>query len=304
MTDETNCNYVGSRGLLKSCVVYSSTPSSSIPVMHDMDFAKLQKDGDTVYVCNSAIPHFVAEHILDKIPFKIVLVSGDSDTCCPTDQFSTHEDFLQFMSHPKLIAWHAQNCVQSHPKLRAMPIGMDYHTLQQSAHEWGPQMSALQQEQQLKSIANNAAPFWERSVLAYANFQFAMTTRFAGDRRDAIVHVPKNLVYYEPDKIPREQTWIAQTKYAFVISPQGNGIDCHRTWEALCLGCIPIVRTSPLDTLFEDLPVLIINNWDDVSIELLQQTVERFKERHLVETRPFKYEKLTLEYWRTQWVRK
>ena len=301
MTDETRCNYVGSRGLMKSCVVYSSKPVSSIRVMQAMELAKLKKDGDTIYVCNSAIPHFVAEHILDKIPYRIVLVSGDSDTCCPTDQFATHEDFLAFMEHPKLIAWHAQNCVQSHPKLRAMPIGMDYHTLQQSRHEWGPQMPATEQEKQLNLIANNAAPFWERQVAAYANFQFAMTTRFAGDRRDAIVHVPSTLVYYEPDKIPREQTWIEQTKYAFVVSPQGNGIDCHRTWEALCLGCIPIVRTSPLDVLFDDLPVLIVEKWDDVSLDLLQRTVETFKQRHVGESRPFNYEKLTLEYWTKKW---
>jgi hypothetical protein len=32
--------------------------------------------------------------------------------------------------------------------------------------------------------------------------------------------------------------------YAFVASPYGGGPDCHRTWEALILGCIPIVKSS------------------------------------------------------------
>ena len=28
--------------------------------------------------------------------------------------------------------------------------------------------------------------------------------------------------------------------YKFIISPEGNGIDCHRHYEALLSGCIPI----------------------------------------------------------------
>ena len=33
-------------------------------------------------------------------------------------------------------------------------------------------------------------------------------------------------------------------KHKFVISPPGNGIDCHRNWEAIYCGCIPIVLDS------------------------------------------------------------
>ena len=58
-------------------------------------------------------------------------------------------------------------------------------------------------------------------------------------------------------------------KYKYVISPHGNGLDCHRTWESLALGCIPIIKTSPLDRMFEGLPVLIVKNWSDITQELL-----------------------------------
>ena len=82
-----------------------------------------------------------------------------------------------------------------------------------------------------------------------------------------------------------------QSKYAFVLSPHGNGLDCHRTWEALILGCIPVVRTSPIDSLYEGLPVLIVNEWHDINEELLKNTIEKFKNKS------FSYEKLTLRYW-------
>jgi hypothetical protein len=71
------------------------------------------------------------------------------------------------------------------------------------------------------------------------------------------------------------------------------GMDCHRTWEALCLGCIPIVKTSPLNSLYDGLPVLILNDWSDLTEELMQSTVLDFKERQS----EFQMEKLTLKYW-------
>ena len=51
----------------------------------------------------------------------------------------------------------------------------------------------------------------------------------------------------------------------FVASPWGGGLDCHRTYEALAMGAIPIVRSSgPLDASFAAQPVLIVDDWADV----------------------------------------
>ena len=91
--------------------------------------------------------------------------------------------------------------------------------------------------------------------------------------------------------IPRNKTWENQISYSFVLSPHGNGLDCHRTWEALVLGCIPIVKKSEIDALYEDLPVLIVNNWSDLNQDLLNNTIEQFKNK------TFNYNKLSLKYW-------
>lgn len=37
------------------------------------------------------------------------------------------------------------------------------------------------------------------------------------------------------------------SNYAFVASPFGHGFECIRTIEALCLGCIVIMKKSFLD---------------------------------------------------------
>jgi hypothetical protein len=148
--------------------------------------------------------------------------------------------------------------------------------------------SPIQQESLLKAIANNARPFWERIPSAYTTFHFELGR---GGRQNAFEQISRSLVYYEPDRVVRMESWRNQTKYAFVVSPPGEGLDCHRTWEAMCLGCIPILISSPLDDLFEDLPVLIVSSWTDISRDLLYKTILAYKNRE------FKMEKLTLSYW-------
>ena len=100
----------------------------------------------------------------------------------------------------------------------------------------------------------------------YSNFHFLINSQ---DRKDALNQVPKKLVFYEPNKLRRLHSWINMINYRFVLSPHGNGLDCHRTWEALILGCIPIVRTSALDPMYDGLPVLIVKNWSDITQDLL-----------------------------------
>ena len=49
----------------------------------------------------------------------------------------------------------------------------------------------------------------------------------------------------------------------FVISPPGNGIDCHRTWEAMYHKTVPVIE-APYN-LFQhiELPILTVNSYYD-----------------------------------------
>lgn len=90
---------------------------------------------------------------------------------------------------------------------------------------------------------------------------------------------------------PRTENWKLMSQYAFVLSPFGIGMDCHRTWKALCLGCIPIVCAPNFKPLFEGLPVLNVKRWEDITETLLINTIKDFKKKD------FQYNKLKLEYW-------
>lgn len=298
LDQEPACEFVSSRGILKSCNVHSATPRSSVRAMggYSVDSIRAMKPGDAIYVCSSAVPEFIRTAFpLISVPF--ILVSGDCDETTPYEILPDQQRFTAFIESPLLIKWCAQNCVLlgKYPKLTQIPIGLDYHTLAASGGDWGPQASPREQEAEMNRIRGAAPPFWGRSLSAYANFQFRMNTKFAQDRVLAMSQIPRELVFYEPAMTDRCAAWTNQSQRAFVVSPHGNGLDCHRTWEAMCLGCIPIVKCSPLDPLFAELPVLIVRRWSDVSAELLQSTATSFREKH--ERGEFLYDKLTIKYW-------
>lgn len=284
---ESDCEIVSSRGIMKSCNIYSSNPLSSIQKIIGYDFTKL-KHGDLVYICGSALPDFI-RNFFPNIKISFVLVTGDCDLTCPIDLFRNASDFIKFIESEKIIHWYSQNCIIGHPKITQIPIGMDYHTISLNDHDWGNMSSPQEQEKQLMELAKTARS--DRIPMAYANFQFQMETRYGDDRKDAIKNLPKNCIYYEPKPIKRVDSWKKQSEYAFVISPRGNGLDCHRTWEALMLGCIPIVKTSPLNNLFSGLPIWIVEKWEDVTAESMNKKIEEYK------CTKYNMEKLKLTYW-------
>jgi hypothetical protein len=291
---EENNILVSSRGILKSCDYYSLTPYSSVKQLYN--YLPLEKiktiKNPTIYVCSSAILHFI-NTMLPLIDFSFILVSGDCDETIP-DEILTSNDFNKLLSDQRLIHWFCQNMTIDHYKITRMPIGLDYHTLT-TVPLWGPISSCEHQEKMLLMIKNKSVPFWNRNIKCYANFHFTMNTKLGYDRKDAFKKINKDLVYYEENKVTRLITWNKQKDYAFVICPHGGGLDCHRNWEALCLGCIPIVKTSSLDNLYKDLPVLIVKDWEIITNELLNETICIFKTKF--DTNEFKIEKLTLSYW-------
>ena len=281
---ETACKFVGSRGLLNSCDFKSPNPRSSCynDVQYLYGMLNNQFDKMTIYVCTDLLPFFIQE-VMKNIKYRFVLLSGDSDF--------TFINFLPILTpllvNPLLVKWFSQNNLLSHPKIQAMPIGLDYHTiLNNPASTWrmfGEGTLPVNQEQILLSIQQNH--FYERIPLIYSNY--TLQNDAYEDRKNAVM-IPGNLLY-KTSVMPRTPLWKDMVNYTFVLSPRGMGMDCHRTWEALCLGCIPIVTYHY--SLFDDLPVLVVSDWSEITQELLEATIQEFKNR------TFSYDKLTLAYW-------
>jgi hypothetical protein len=66
-------------------------------------------------------------------------------------------------------------------------------------------------------------------------------------------------------------------KSKFMICPIGNAVDCHRNWECLYMRRVPIMKkNSYLEYLLKDYPVLFVNDYSEVTEDLLSSNQHLF----------------------------
>lgn len=213
-------------------------------------------------------------------------------------------------SSPLFRRWFATNCLDRNllpNKITPIPYGIDYWTLS-ARKSWTntPMSSAHTQDRHLSRLRDSTVHFSKRAAAAtaatdppriYINFQFNMDGNGNSERLLAYNTIPRDLASVQETPINRYDTWGAYTQHVFVASPRGNGLDTIRTWEALMLGCIVIVRRIPgdgecvLEELYRDLPVVIIDHWSSITRDFLDRILSEYAQR------TFRYEKLGTSYW-------
>jgi hypothetical protein len=70
----------------------------------------------------------------------------------------------------------------------------------------------------------------------------------------------------------------------FIVSPPGNGHDCHRTWEAMYCGAVPIVLADHWPFSHISLPVIVSKTWADVVTVLDQPTSDLYRRYSTIDT--------------------
>jgi hypothetical protein len=222
-------------------------------------------------------------------------VTGDEDWGIP----SSFDGSKRILDDPNVGLWFTQNLDDpaAHPKLRHLPIGLDFHTISNGS-KWGhTRATPREQEAELEALVLGMPPTSSRLVRVHADFHFNKNKTLSwGDDRFAVEALLRRnpVVDFQGRKLRRIDLWREKTRYAFVASPHGNGLDCHRTWESLVLGNIVIVKRSSLDPLYEGLPVVIVDDWHDIT----QANLERWLAKHGPRFRePEVQERLTNRYW-------
>lgn len=177
-----------------------------------------------------------------------------------------------------------------------IPIGVDYHTIENFGGWKEPRMSWDEQERQLESIYWNSQPFNQRSHNLFVDFHHSDTMQ-GGFEREKIHGENRTQIYGKIKKtglvvshpfMRRSDLWKVKAQSRFSVCPHGNGLDTHRTWETLILGCMPIVKTSPLDVLYDGLPVIIVKSWDEITRDNLYKWMGQYHLRR---------ENLTTQHW-------
>ncbi|CAF1487310.1 unnamed protein product [Rotaria sp. Silwood1] len=213
------------------------------------DKLDLVKYGEIVFVKADMFSSFFGSPF-NSIQNPFVLVTHNSD-------FSAPSNYETYLSNPKILIWYASNpSVENHEKLYPIPIGLP------NTRWTHGNLNKL-----TFAAENYRKPWSQRTSLLYMNF--ALETNRV-EREKALLQASK----IENAQIIKNRitfdTYLQQIGNAkFVLSPPGNGLDCHRTWEALLMGAVPIVRQSGLDPLFVKTRSVVVDDWSKVTQNFL-----------------------------------
>ena len=80
--------------------------------------------------------------------------------------------------------------------------------------------------------------------------------------------------------IPSSTYFTTLPSYKFVISPEGNGIDCHRHYEALMAGCIPVIEEHEgIREKYKGCPVLWTKDYSEITPAYLETVYADMKDK-------------------------
>jgi hypothetical protein len=236
---------------------------------HSFDPEQIQPKS-IIYIEVDSLGYFFTD-VFPKLQVPVILISHNGDHPAPGQ-------YAEYLDDPNIIVWFGQNCdCLPHQKFIPIPIGI--------ANPRWPHGNQAIFDEVLACLATHSHK--KRFSKVYINFS-------AGTHpiRARLLKLFKNKSYVFVAGVKALKEYLQEmAQYTFVLSPRGNGLDCHRTWEALLVGTIPVVETSTLDPLYEDLPVIILQSWDELSPQMLKQKY------HEIKTKFVNRDTLYMEYW-------
>jgi hypothetical protein len=235
-----------------------------------------------------------------SLTYNYILLTGcNDDFCLPYMTYPQLDDNVKMqydilLDHPHLIKWVTKNVCIQHPKLIAFPLGpkMQWDT----CDIFGEDKSGMMEIYKSCGLDAEKSFQTDRSKLLYINLcdttQAPLYREHTGIRKHTVdMLVSKG--YTVSRNRPFEKYLHELKTYKFCVSPPGRGIDSHRVWECLMVGTIPICITSPLDSLYSDLPVLIVNDYSIITDEYLNKTYSEMK------SKTYNFSKIYTPYWET-----
>jgi hypothetical protein len=247
-----------------NCNMPEQLKNTNTALRDKKDF-KLQENENIVYVYGDDLDVFFSD-TFPSIDKKIKIISHNTD-------YPVTQKYEKFLNDEKIVKWYAQNAIFEHEKLIPIPIGI--------ANKQWPHGN-------IQHFLQTIDKKHKKDNLVYKNFDISTNVQ---DR--VLVNSITNANGIHMDTKQSHEVYLERVaKSVFVISPRGNGIDCHRIWECLYLGAVPIVQKSSAFRNFNDLPILFIDNWETITGDFLVKQIPNFYKDG------WNLNKLKLSYWR------
>ena len=207
------------------------------------------------------------------------------------------EDWKEILREPNLhalFAWNLRKFDSDEFKSKVYPLPLGPKWQYQSTNLFGESKSNAKalfssvsnspaESEQLFHLPNRTNTVWVRpmsnSNLHTNNYEKsnpALSTPRSDVAKVLMVSAPNTTVLHsEGDMFLDQGEYFKQLKtHRFLANPAGNGLDTHSTWEALLAGCIPINPHSALDSLYDGLPVWLVNDWEEVTDDTVRSKAQ------------------------------
>lgn len=186
--------------------------------------------------------------------------------------FTGHEDTPiddQISLPPNVLGIHAVNAVYNNDRIHPFPYGLQRKLGDDNRLEimrYNVEKDEHTEPQKLLYINCGIGRNEDRKPLENFETNDWVTTRFDKDSK---------FFPYED-----YQLFLDEIKnHKFMVCPPGHGMDCHRNWESLYLRRVPVMKRHHYhEKLMQGFPVLWIDNWSDVTKELLESNDHLYQE--------------------------
>lgn len=240
------------------------------------------------------------QEVLPVLTQPFVLVSGSEDVTIPRqlDQRwppfdpERREQIRRIGSHPLLQRWHAENLDEDvDPRFVPLPLGRVFPDGAPHPDPGPPPPTAGRLARVLCAHRTRAGAQWQA-------------------RRDvtALCQGPwRSLCTLLEQEIAEEDYIRELRRHQYVLCVEGGGLDpSPKAWQAIEHGAIPIIRHTPLEPAYRQLPVAFVPAWEASALdaEKLRAWAERYAPEHDDPRRRQEVaHRLTLDYWWEQIAR-
>ncbi|MBM3208037.1 MAG: hypothetical protein FJZ57_05460 [Chlamydiae bacterium] len=234
----------------------------------------------------SSFPVFYKEFFPKiKAPFTLIVTSKDQ--AFPSE---SNTDIDSFLGDKKVMHVFAQNCDYCGDKVNisSIPCGLDFFPALSKKNAKLARRSPKAQEHKIDQVISLLKPINERKKRVYIDAGFHdMQAIF-----DELVKIA--LVVKQDDSMLIDDLRKKKGEYAFIVCPTEKALDAGCIWENLILGSIVIVKSSPIDKIYDGFPVVIVDDWSEINEQNLYIWYDRYA--HDMESPEYR-KKLTQAYW-------
>ncbi len=210
------------------------------------------RDNDVIFVKTDYLHEFY-DNVIQSLKVPVTITAHNSD-------YQIDESYRDILDHAQVRKVFSENACIQHEKLVPLPIGLENQAKHNAGHC-----------HDFKKLRKKNIPKKNAILMAFT-LGTNPVKRF--ECYKTLYRLP--FVSQLPPVTNSRTYRKVLAGHMFVASPPGNGPDCHRTWEAMYLGAVPIVEDNHMNRYFASLglPLLLVKDWSEIN-EWTETTIAR-----------------------------